>query len=107
MDIVHLNDTNFKKEALESGLPVLADFWAVWCGPCKMIAPLLEELAREYDKKIKICKIDVEESPNVATHYGIMSVPTLIFFKNGKITDQLVGSVTKQELKIKIEENIK
>lgn len=107
MATLHLTDTNFKKEVLDSGLPVLVDFWAVWCGPCKMIAPFLEELAKEYDKKIKIGKLDVEESPKTATHYGIMSIPTLIFFKNGKITDQISGSLTKSELKAKIEENIR
>jgi thioredoxin 1 len=106
MALLHLSDTNFKKEVLESSLPVLVDFWAAWCGPCKMIAPAVEELAREYHGKVKIGKLDVEESPRTATHYGVMSIPTLIFFKHGKVTDQVVGILNKHELKKKIEENL-
>jgi len=106
MNIAHFSDTNFKKEVLESDVPVLVDFWAVWCGPCKMIAPVVEELAKEYAGKIKIGKLDVDSNPKTATHYGIMSIPTLIFFKRGKIMDQVVGALNKTELKKKIEENI-
>ena len=106
MALLHLSDTNFKKEVLDSGLPVLVDFWAKWCGPCKMVTPILEELAREYANKLKIGKLDVEENPKTATLYGIMSVPTLIFFKNGKVIGQLMGTLSKSELKKKIEENI-
>ena len=106
MALLHLSDTNFKKEVLDSGLPVLVDFWAKWCGPCKMVTPILEELAREYANKLKICKLNVEENPKTATLYGIMSVPTLIFFKNGKVIGQLMGTLSKSELKKKIEENI-
>ena len=85
---------------------MLVDFWAEWCGPCKMIAPVVEELAKEYAHKLKIGKLDVDNSPRTATTYGIMSIPTLIFFKGGKITDQVVGALNKAELKRKIEENI-
>ena len=106
MALLHLTDINFKKEVLESSEPVLVDFWATWCGPCKMIAPILEELAKEYDQKFKIGKVNVEESPKTATQYGIMSVPTLVFFKNGKISEQLVGVLNKAQLKRKIEENL-
>jgi len=106
MALLHLSDTNFKKEVLDSGLPVLVDFWANWCGPCKMVTPILEELAREYANKLKICKLNVEENPKTATLYGIMSVPTLIFFKNGKVIEQMMGALSKSELKKKIEENI-
>ena len=106
MALLHLNDLNFKKEVLESTLPVLVDFWATWCGPCKMIAPILEELAKEYDKKLKIAKISVEDSPKTATQYGIMSVPTLMFFKKGKVRAQFIGALNKPELKKKIEENL-
>jgi thioredoxin 1 len=106
MALLHLSDTNFKKEVLDSGLPVLVDFWANWCGPCKMVTPILEELAREYANKLKIGKLDVEENPKTATFYGIMSVPTLVFFKNGKIIVQVIGALSKLELKKKIEENI-
>ena len=106
MALLHLTDINFKKEVLESSQPVLVDFWATWCGPCKMISPILEELAKEYDKKLKIGKVNVEESPKTATRYGIMSVPTLVFFKKGKISEQLVGVLNKAQIKRKIEENL-
>ena len=105
MSTHHFTDLNFKKEVLESHLPVLVDFWAAWCGPCKMIAPLIDELAKEYAGKMKIGKVDVDSSPKVATEYGIMSIPTIVFFKNGKVMNQLVGAANKSELKRKIEEN--
>jgi len=107
MALLHLTDINFKKEVLESSQPVLVDFWATWCGPCKMITPILEELAKEYDKKFTIGKVNVEESPKTATRYGIMSVPTLVFFKKGKISEQLVGVLNKAQIKKKIEENLR
>ena len=106
MALLHLTDINFKKEVLESSQPVLVDFWATWCGPCRMITPILEELAKEYDKKFTIGKVNVEESPKTATRYGIMSVPTLVFFKKGKISEQLVGALSKAQIKRKIEENL-
>ena len=105
MSTKHFTDLNFKKEVLESDLPVLVDFWAAWCGPCKMIAPLIDELAKEYTGKMKIGKVDVDTNPKVATEYGVMSIPTIIFFKKGKVMNQLVGAASKQELKRKIEEN--
>ena len=103
MSIVHFTDANFKKEALESDLPVLVDFWASWCGPCKMIAPFVEELAKDYSGRVKIGKLNVDENPKVATHYAIMSIPTLIFLKKGKVMKQAVGVLSKAELKKKIE----
>jgi thioredoxin 1 len=106
MSLLHLTDTNFKKEVLESDLPVLVDFWTSWCGPCKMLSPLIEDLAKEYKDKMKFGKLDVDGNPKTATHYGIMSIPTLIFFKQGKVTDQVTGVINKQELKRKIEENL-
>jgi thioredoxin 1 len=106
MSIIHFNDTNFKKEVLESNLPVLVDFWANWCGPCKMITPIIEELAKEYQNKMKIGKLDVDSSPKTATSYAVMSIPTLIFFKNGKVMNQVVGALSKADLKRKIEENL-
>jgi thioredoxin 1 len=105
MSTQHFTDLNFKKEVLESNLPVLVDFWAAWCGPCKMIAPIIDELAKEYAGKMKIGKVDVDTNPKVATEYGVMSIPTIIFFKKGKVMNQLVGAASKQELKRKIEEN--
>ncbi|MFH1355412.1 MAG: thioredoxin [Candidatus Omnitrophota bacterium] len=106
MSLLHFTDTNFKNEVLDSDLPVLVDFWAAWCGPCKMIAPLLEELAKEYSKKIKIGKVDVEANPKTATTYAVMSVPTLIFFKDGKIMEQIIGVLSRSDLKRKIEDNL-
>lgn len=104
MSLSHFTDANFKKEVLESSLPVLVDFWANWCGPCKAIAPAVEELAKEYAPKIKIGKVDVDANPKTATNYGIMSIPTLIFFKNGKVMSQIVGALSKADLKKKTEE---
>lgn len=106
MALLHLTDNNFKKEVLKSDLPVLVDFWTSWCGPCKMIAPILEELAQEYNKKIKIGKLNVEENSKVTSQYGIMAIPTLIFFKDGKVMEQVAGVVSKADLKKKIEANL-
>ncbi|MDP3042535.1 MAG: thioredoxin [Candidatus Omnitrophota bacterium] len=105
MSTQHFTDLNFKQEVLESDLPVLVDFWASWCGPCKVIAPLIDEMAKEYAGKMKIGKVDVDASPKIATKYGVMSIPTIIFFKKGKVMNQLVGAASKLDLKRKIEEN--
>ena len=107
MSVHHFTDENFKKEVLESEQAVLVDFWAVWCGPCKMIGPVVEELAKEYAGKIKIGKLDVDKNSKSPSHYGIMSIPTLMFFKKGKVAEQLVGALNKAELKRKIEEHIR
>ena len=106
MALVHLTDKNFEKEVLKSELPVMVDFWATWCGPCRMVAPVVEELAKEYENKVKIGKVDVDESPATASKYGIMSIPTLMFFKGGQIMGQLVGAVSKSDLKKRIESNL-
>ena len=106
MSTLHFTDANFKKEALESDLPVMVDFWAEWCGPCKMIAPHIEEMAKEYAGKMKIGKIDVDTNPKIPTQYGVMSIPTIIFLKKGKVMNQLVGALSKLDLKRKIEENL-
>ena len=93
-----VNDSNFKHEVLESDIPVLVDFWAAWCGPCKMIAPTIEEIAKEYQGKLKVCKLNVDEANQTAANYGIMSIPTLIIFKNGQVMEQIVGAVDKSVL---------
>jgi thioredoxin 1 len=107
MSVQHLTDTNFKSEVIDSKIPVLVDFWAPWCGPCKMIAPAVEELAKEYAGRLKIGKVNVDESSKAATQYSIMSIPTILFFRDGKVSDQIVGAMSKSELKKKIEEHIK
>ena len=106
MALMHFTDGNFKKEVLESELPVVVDFWATWCGPCKMIAPVIEELAKEYDNKVKIGKVDVDENPNISGRFGVMSIPTIMFFKGGKVMEQTVGAISKADLKKKIDANI-
>lgn len=106
MALLHLTDSNFKKEVLEAELPVLVDYWASWCGPCRMVAPIIEELAKEYDKKIKIGKINIDENPKIPSQYGIMSIPTLMFFKKGQVASQVVGALSKSELKKKIEKSL-
>ena len=91
-------DTNFDQSVLQNGQPVLVDFWAEWCGPCRAIAPVLEELSSELQGKVKIVKLNVDENPNTAAKYGIMSIPTLMLFKNGEIASRQVGAAPKQKL---------
>lgn len=95
-------EENFKSEVLESSQPVLVDFWAEWCGPCKMIAPAIEELAEEFDGKAKVVKLNVDEQPSIAGQYGIRSIPTLLFFRDGKVVEQLVGAAPKAALAEKL-----
>ena len=105
MEVV-VNDANFKQEVLESSSPVLVDFWAEWCGPCKMVAPTVEEIAKEYEGKLKVCKLNVDEAPKTAANYGIMSIPTLAIFKDGKVMEQVVGAVGKSEITKRIKSYI-
>jgi len=97
-NILTLTDDNFSKEVLQSPQPVLVDFWAEWCGPCKMIAPILDELAEEYSGRVKIGKVNVDDSQALAAQFGIRSIPTLLLFHQGQIADQLVGLRSKREL---------
>ncbi len=99
-----VTDADFTEEVLNSDLPVLVDFWADWCGPCKMVAPVVEELADDYDGKLKVMKVDVDASPQTASNYGIRSIPTLLIFKDGKPVQQVVGAVPKQMLQEKIDQ---
>ena len=99
-----VGDKDFIQEVLESDTPVLVDFWADWCAPCKMVAPLIDELAEEYDGKIKFTKVDVDDNPQTAMQYGIRSIPTLLVFKGGAPVDQVVGVVPKAALKKRLDE---
>lgn len=97
-NIVHVTDASFDADVLKSSQPVLVDFWAEWCGPCKMIAPVLSELADEYSAKIKICKMDVDANTDTPAKFGIRGIPTLIIFKNGNVAAQKVGALSKAQL---------
>jgi len=97
-NIVDVNDANFDQEVVKSDLPVLVDFWAAWCGPCRAIAPVVEQVAEEYDGKLKVAKLNVDQNPQVATEYRIRSIPSLLLFKDGQVAGQLVGAVPKNRL---------
>jgi thioredoxin 1 len=102
----HVTDANFDEEVLKAAGPVLVDFWAQWCGPCKMIAPVLDELAEEYAGKLQICKLDVDANPNTAPKYNVKGIPTLIIFKNGNVEAKKVGAMSKSQLAAFIESTI-
>ena len=102
-NMLQISDTNWKSEVLDSPIPVLVDFWAEWCGPCKMIAPMLDELAGELAGKIKVAKVDVDHNQRIAGDFGIRAIPTLLIFKGGVVQEQMVGVVNKAALKAKLD----
>ena len=94
----HVTDANFAEEVLNSDMPVFVDFWATWCGPCKMLAPVIEEVSKNLEGKVKVVKLDVDANPETASRYGIMSIPSLLIFNGGKVVDQIVGAVPKKQM---------
>jgi thioredoxin 1 len=106
MKPIDLTEATFEQEVLKAKVPVLVDFWAVWCGPCKTIAPIVEEFAAEYDGKLKVGKVDVDNHHQIAMQYGIRSMPTLLVFKDGKVVDQIVGAAPKRILAEKLSKHL-
>ena len=100
---IEVTDNTFDAEVVEAETPVIVDFWAEWCGPCKMIAPIVEELAEEYDGKVLFTKLDIDSNPEVSMKYGIRSIPTLLVFKDGKPVEQIIGAVPKREIHKRVE----
>ncbi len=107
MKPITITDENFAVEVLQSDKPVIIDFWAVWCGPCKMIAPIMEEFAVEYDGRVKVGKLDVDNNQQSAIKYGVRSIPTVLYFKDGKLVDTIIGAVPKVHFKQKLEAMLK
>jgi thioredoxin 1 len=101
---IEINETNFEAEVLQSAQPVLVDFWAEWCGPCKMLAPVLDEIAVEQAGRVKVAKVNVDFSPELAARYGIRSIPTLLYFADGEVRDQSIGTVSKRVILGKLEQ---
>lgn len=101
---LQLTDDSFEKEVLQSPFPVLVDFWAPWCGPCRMLAPIVEELAKEYAGKVKVGKLNTDDNPNAATRFNISAIPTMLFFKGGKLAHQMVGVQSKAEIRKQLDQ---
>lgn len=106
MKPIEVTDANFESEVLKSDKPVLVDFWAEWCGPCRMIAPIVEEIAKEYNGTLKVGKMDVDANPQVSMQFGIRSIPTLLIFKGGRVVDQVIGAVPKRVLTEKLSKHL-
>jgi len=102
-NILTLTGTNFDQEVLKSPVPVLVDFWAEWCGPCRAVAPILDELASEYDGRVKIGKVNIDQAQELAAQYGVRAIPTLLVFKDGQVSDQIVGLKSKRDFKAKLD----
>jgi len=103
---IEVTDASFENDVLKSDIPVLVDYWAVWCAPCRMIAPIVEQLADEKEGVLKVAKMDVDSNPGTATKYGIRSIPTLMVFKNGQVVDQIIGAVSKSMIEQKLEKHL-
>ncbi len=101
--IVDLTSETWDAEVMKASEPVMVDFWAEWCGPCKMIAPVIEELAQEYDGQLKVCKLNTDNSPDISSQFQIMGIPSLLFFKDGEVIDKVVGAASKKQFKEKID----
>ena len=99
---INLTNANFDEIVVNSDIPVIVDFWAPWCGPCRMLAPAIDQLAEEFENKAKICKVNTEEEPDLTSEYQVRSIPTILFFKNGEIVDQMIGTTTKAKLEEKL-----
>jgi thioredoxin len=105
-NIIAVNDGNFEQEVEKNGGLTVVDFWATWCGPCRMIAPILDELATEYQGKVKVTKLDVDANIKTGSRFNVRSIPTLLFFKDGKIVDQIIGAVPKTQIESKLQQHI-
>ncbi len=101
--VTEITDKNFEEEVLKSNMPVVLDLWAPWCGPCRMVAPVVEKLSGDYNGKVKFCKLNVDQNPDTAAKFHVMSIPTLLFFKGGKVVDTVIGAVSERTLKPKLD----